>query len=125
MNDLKCEKVYVVYNNTDLTEGRGGEYVYAIAETEVTAERVAKGKGVQGTDCRIIEFETVLFDDTRYLPIRVIPFHLPTIEDINKQKERDEKLRAKKKFEIVLQKAKDLGLTDEEIAILKNIETGD
>lgn len=126
MIDPKCKKVYLVYNNTDLNEGRGREYVYAIAELEVTAERLAKGAGVHGCDCRVVEFETVLFYDEnkRYLPLDVIPFFPPTIDDINQQKERDRKLEEKRKFEIVLQKAKDLGLTDEEIAIIKTIQTG-
>lgn len=118
-------KVYVVYNNTDFPESAEGEYVYAITEMEVTAERVAKGKGVQGCDCRIQEFEPLVLKGKRYLPMNVIPFQLPTQEDINKQKERDEKLEAKRKFEIVLQKVKSLGVTEEELSILKANQTGE
>lgn len=114
-------KLYVVYNNTDLTAGCGGEYVYAITELEVTAERLAKGNGVQGSDCRIEEIEPVTQEGSfeKYIPISKVPLHRPTKEDVRAQNERDEKLAAKMVYEALLKKVKSLGLTDQEIEILK------
>ncbi|WP_156374424.1 hypothetical protein [Pseudorhodoferax sp. Leaf274] len=42
--------VYAVYTNTDLTEGRGRQYVTHYCETEATARRVGSRGYVMGSD---------------------------------------------------------------------------
>jgi len=47
---VDVQKVYVVYVNSDLTEGRGFQYPIAICDNIYTARRLAKKKDVQGSD---------------------------------------------------------------------------
>lgn len=49
----KEKDLFACYTNTDLTEGRGKQYLFALAENESTALRLAKGKDVQGTDATV------------------------------------------------------------------------
>ena len=114
---------YVVWTNTDLTEGRGLEYPLAICETLSTAKRLAKGKYVQGTDCSVTE-NTLYRIKTGphgfyhwFGPVRIIE---PSKEDLEKEaflKEQKEKEAARN---VILEKARVLGLTDEEIKVLQD-----
>lgn len=45
---------FVVLTNSDLTEGRGREVFYGWSHEYATAVRLAKGRGVMGTDARVI-----------------------------------------------------------------------
>ena len=114
---------YVVWTNTDLTEGRGLEYPLAICETLSTAKRLAKGKYVQGTDCSVTEntlYRIRTNDhncDHWFGPVRIIE---PSIEDLEKEDFLREQKEKKEKRDIVLEKARVLGLTDEEIKVLQN-----
>lgn len=119
MINPSCEKVFVVMNNIDRTEGRGAEYVYAITGFLSTAERVAKGNYVQGMDCPIFEQPVYLFEEKQYLPINRVPFIYPTDADIENEKILAEKLKKDKLRQEVLQKAMKLGLTQEDLDILQ------
>lgn len=112
----KMEKktVFAVYTNTDLTEGRGSETVKHYCELRSTAERLAKRGYVQGSDCPIKSVELINGGGLwfRYTPVRV---ETPTTLDrqveelrLNEQRHQAEKFAA-------IQKARMLGLSDEEI----------
>ncbi len=111
MTTLKERTVYTVWTNTDLTEGRGNEYPLAICETESTARRLGKKRYVQGSDCRVTETTLFLIDRKWYGPVSVVP---STKEDDVEEA----KLQAAK---AAINKARALGLTDEDIAALKAI----
>lgn len=49
-------KIYGAESNSDLTEGKGHS-IYYLGETRSTAERIGKGKDVQGYDCKVVEIE--------------------------------------------------------------------
>lgn len=108
---------WVVWTNTDLTEGRGLEYIKYHCLLESTAKRLAKGSYVMGTDSRVTVEKSYIIDGIPYYKCPLI-IH-PSIED----KQLEEKFIAERNKEerkkAVLKKAKDLGLTDEEIGLLK------
>jgi len=90
--DIKAKEektVYVVYTNTDLTEGRGHEYPIAVCEMKSTARRLAHKKGVQGTDATVNESKSYLIRARWYGPVSMIK---PSKEDVRAsflQNERD------------------------------------
>ena len=47
------KEVWVVYTNTDLTEGRGHQYPIHVCGSASTAARMATRKGVQGSDANV------------------------------------------------------------------------
>jgi len=69
-NSIEVMDVFVVYNNTDGTEGRGTEYVFGVYYTLSEAVKAAKGKYVMGNDCPV-KNEKVLVatatDNSRYM----------------------------------------------------------
>ena len=72
------DKVYVVYTNSDCTEGRGYDIPIAVCKIRATAVMVAKGQYVQGMDGPIAEIEVVEVNGKKYLPLSVVPIHQPT-----------------------------------------------
>lgn len=117
----QLQKIYGVRTNTDLTEGRGREYFKYVTNNRTTAERLAKGAYVQGTDASVVELKTVDVDGDAY--IRVSPLlTMPSADDIEKEMKRKAQAERDLQRERVLQKAADLGLTDDEIALLKEKE---
>jgi len=124
MKSLSTMTGYIVWTNTDLTEGRGSEYPLAICETLSTAKRLAKGKYVMGTDCTVTEstIYRIKTDHDGYYrwfgPIQLID---PSKEDIDnediikKQKDKEERLNT------IIEKVREsMCLTDEEIKVLQN-----
>lgn len=108
---MSALKIWAVYTNSDLTEGRGREYVKHFCKTKATAMRLAKGGYVQGTDCRISQIEVLELDGKHVLPTSFINIVQPTAED----KATEVRLAAKQE---AMDKAKAAGLTDEEIKLL-------
>lgn len=103
--------IWAVITNEDLTEGRGRQYVKHFCKTEATARRLAKRGYVQGTDCPV-EPKTALFIDGKYfLPTSIINIVPPSSEDEAAQRRFDAR-------KLALEKARELGLTDEEIAVI-------
>lgn len=80
---MVTKTAYVVYTNSDLTEGRGHEYPKHVCETLTTARRLAKRNYVQGMDCPITTVEIVNQRGCWIGPVHVIP---PTKEDIEAEK---------------------------------------
>jgi hypothetical protein len=101
--------VWVVWQNTDLTEGKGWERVLHVCEGKETAERLGKGRNVQGTDCLVSEGLAYKIEGMLdwYIPGYIIP---ETHSDTAKRILREEKER-------VLEKARGV-LTEEEISLL-------
>lgn len=116
---MSSKKFYVAYTNTDCTEGRGSEIVFAISECESTVIRVGKKRYVQGSDCPIQEAELVNIDGKFYVPIHYVPFTQPTIEDRKNEAALYAERELKAKKDEVLVRAKSLGLSDEEIKLLR------
>lgn len=51
----ETKAVWVVWTNTDLTEGRGWELPLHVAESPETASRLGRKGYVMGTDCHVTE----------------------------------------------------------------------
>ena len=109
MTQQETKKVWAVYTNTDLTEGRGREYAKHLCETQATAIRKAKGAGVQGSNARVREVEIIKHLNSWYGPVNI---EHPTADDVAEQTKLSIKLAA-------INKAKELGLTDDDINAIK------
>lgn len=104
-------KVFVVWTNMDLTEGRGGDFVMTVCEKPTTALRVGKGRYVQGTNCPITESFAFRIGTKWFVPGRIIK---PSKED----KAIEERLALRT---VAVNKAKAAGLTDDDIARIENL----
>lgn len=113
---MEQKTAFAVYTNSDLTEGRGREYVASICESVVTAERLAKKAYVMGTDAPVREITLFKHDNQWYGPANVVPM---SDTDRIEHTRRMAAAEAERKRLAVLEKARKLGLSDEDIAILK------
>jgi hypothetical protein len=104
------KNVWAVETNTDLTEGRGRQYILCFCEIYATAKRKAHKAGVQGTDARVHKVELIRYNNSWYGPVEI---ECPSGDDIINQ----EKYNIKQLAEM---KAKELGLSDEDIAALRS-----
>lgn len=112
----KQRTVYAVWTNTDLTEGRGREYVQYLCEKKSTALRKAKKNYVMGTDSRVTEEKLFQSGYAWYGPVNVID---PTQEDLRVEEQLAAEAKAKSAKEAAIEKAKSLGLSDADIKALK------
>src|SRR5689334_17813964 len=101
-------KVWVAWTNTDLTEGRGGQLPLVVADKMETAVRLGKGRYVMGSDCPVTEENAVKISGQWLVPGHI---EYGTREDKANREKREAKERA-------IAKAKELGMTDEDIAQL-------
>ena len=122
---LETKPVYVVWTNTDLTEGRGTSFPLHVCEKLSTATRLAKGKSVMGTDCPISESNAlrIKFTDVQnhflydwFTLGRVIP---PNKEDAAEEEKLEKQRRIQAAKEAAIEKAKAAGLSDEDIEALR------
>lgn len=104
----KSKVVWVVYTNTDLTEGRGYNFPLFVCESEATAMRLAKRRYVQGSDAPIKECVAVMVNGSWLAPVRI---ETSTVEDDRKQVAINARRDA-------LKKAREAGLTDDDLAWL-------
>ena len=109
MNDKKT--VWVVYTNTDCTEGRGLDVPIAVCAAEATALRLARKRYVQGSDGPVRTMDLVEIDGKWYAPSESINVVEPTRDDIAVQAAIDAKRAA-------VEKAKAAGLTDSDLLAL-------
>lgn len=109
---LKNQELWVVYVNSDTTEGRGFNYIKFYCELESTALRLCKGQDVQGTDGTVRKESFPVINNQIYVPL--LKIEKPRYPDEAEQ----EKLN---KIKIISEKAKKLGLSDTDIKILKGI----
>jgi hypothetical protein len=113
----KQKTVYAVWTNTDLTEGRGREYVQYLCEKRATALRKAKRNYVMGTDSRVTEEKLFNSGSGWYGPVRVIE---PSQEDLRAEEQLVAEQKAKDAKQAAIAKAKQLGLSDEDIKALNS-----
>ena len=112
MTDTVNKRVaWVAYTNQDLTEGRGRDIPIAVCELEATAIRLAKKRYVQGSDGPVRAIELLKIGSAWYAPIVAVISAPPTKEDCAYQTALDTRKEA-------LSKAKALGLTDSDLAVL-------
>lgn len=119
----KEKTLYASMVNTDLTEGRGHNYIMAISESKATAERLGKGRNVQGSNARVEKITAYYIPKsnkvsygTWYVPQGFI--HSPTKEDLEEEKRANQE-EAKT---ILLEKfKKGESLTEEERETIVNL----
>ena len=100
------KEVWVVWSNTDLTEGRGRQYALYYCEAKSTALRLGARRDVQGSDCRITKEIMFEHNGVVYTPGAII----------QKPSKQDELVEAKRKqVEQAVLKAVKLGLSQDEI----------
>lgn len=117
MSKTRTTKVYAVWTNTDLTEGRGQEYVEYFCKLESTARRLARGNYVMGTDSRVTEVTVLFRGGEWYLPgPRIVE---ASTEDLAAERELEAERKRNLARERALERARKLGLSDEDIAALK------
>ena len=109
------KEVWVVYTNTDLTEGRGYQYPIHVCGSPATAERMAERmairKGVQGSDANVSKEIAVKVRGSWLAPVSIIE---PNDADRRADALNAERLR-------VMDKARAAGLTDDEIRMLGDV----
>jgi hypothetical protein len=111
------DEVFVVWTNTDLTEGRGHEYALAVCRLESTAKRLAKKNYVMGSDCEITKEKVYFIGNRWYGPGPYIDGG--TDADVAEERKLKKEREAKMLREKIFNKARALGLTDDEIATLR------
>lgn len=117
MTIIEKEKdIWVVENNTDLTEGRGGQYAQHVCEKKSTAIRLARKAGVQGSDAAVLAGKGYYIDKKWYYERFLTS---PNKEDLLEERRLEEIEVKLKEKNLILEKAMALGLTAEEIAKLK------
>ena len=104
----KSKAVRVVYTNTDCTEGRGYDFPLFVCESEAAAMRLAKRRYVQGSDAPVKECVAVMVNGSWLAPVRI---ETSTADDERKQVAINARREA-------LKKAKDAGLSDDDLAWL-------
>ena len=102
------KKVYVVWSNTDLTEGKGYQFPLAVCELKATAIRMGKRAYVQGCDCPIEEVEVFWKDRCWWGPVWVSPGTQADAHEEPIITAREEAIK----------KAREKGLTEDEIAAI-------
>ena len=117
--ELSDEKIYLVETNTDLTEGRGTRYPIYHCKTRSTAERLSKNKGVMGTNAIVSEVSLFEHDGKKYINIWNVHLINPSSEDLLKEEKHQQALRLAEEKSRAIQRAKELGLSDEDIEALK------
>lgn len=98
----------MVLSNTDLTEGRGRDCVLHVCETRETAHRLSRGAYVQGSDCPVSERLAVKIGGRWLVPGTIV----------SESKEDRKLAESNKRKEAVVQKARQAGLTDEDLSML-------
>ncbi len=104
----ETKDVWLTMTNDDLTEGRGNQRVLHVCETEETARRLGKRNYVMGSDCPVEKSVAVKIGYRWLVPGEIQP-----------ENEADKKLRiAKEERQKVIDKMRDSGFSEEEIAKL-------
>lgn len=110
---METKEFFAVMGNTDLTEGRGTTFVKKYCQTMATAKRLAHKGYVQGMDCPI-EKRTLFKPEGKNSWHGAVGIEMPNNDDVKMQKQLDIQQAA-------LNKAKSLGLSDEEIKLIKKV----
>lgn len=100
--------VWVAWTNTDLNEGRGYRVPLIVAESRETATRLGRKGSVQGCDCEVTEVMAVKVNNQWLVPGRIA---IESDDDRNARMKREAR-------EAAMARAKEAGLSDEDIAAL-------
>lgn len=104
--------VFVVWSNTDLTEGRGRQIPIYVCASQTTANRLSEKAGVQSTKADVYETEAYRIENKWYAPTHIRSATLA-----------DKKIdTARKSREEIVKRAKEFGLSDDDILALSNID---
>ena len=108
---MKTREVFAVMTNTDLTEGRGSEYVKAYCDTSATAQRIGHKGYVQGSPCpvHVKRLFQPVGETAWFGPVKI---EMPSESDLERQVKIDERSAA-------LDKAIAAGLTQDEIKMIQ------
>lgn len=107
--------VYVVRVNSDLTEGRGYQYVKHVTQLRATALRLAHGEDVQGSDGYVHEANAYLIGGQWYAPVHI---ERPTSADEKREAAYLAETEKAKRRDSALERARALGLSEEDLAAL-------
>ena len=108
-DEIEEKDVFVVWRNTDLTEGRGTLIPVAVCLTESTAVRLAWRVDVQGANGPVKKQRAFKFDGLWYAPAQII---YPTMED-------DQNEQRRKRRAAIQEKMLKAGISLEELKMLE------
>ncbi|HDR2510013.1 TPA: hypothetical protein QCI33_003679 [Enterobacter roggenkampii] len=106
---IEIKDVWLTIGCRDNNEGRGPSYVMHVCESKETAIRLGKKKFVQGGDCPVEKGVAIRISNSRWLVPGQI--EIETKDDARLREERERR-------ESLLEKMKQQGFSEEEIAIL-------
>lgn len=115
--EQKTQDFFAVYSNSDLTEGKGRIELVYITKLEATARRLAKGRGVMGSDAIVDTIKLPTINGIPYQPAQVVN---PTIEDETNEVALYAARALKYKKAKLLEKLKEDGYSQEDIELLKS-----
>lgn len=108
--------LWAVIVNSDLNEGRGYPVTAHLCEKEATAIRLAKGASVQGANGAVAPVRLPQINGKTYRLLSHVERMTPTDEKLERELEKRREL-LKQRAE-ALERAKALGLSDADIALL-------
>lgn len=118
MKEHETKPVWVVWVNSDLTEGRGQLIPVRVCTSEATAIRLGKGRDVQGADARIQQHEAIWHRNAWCAPVEIIS---PSPKDLEEDARREIARMADRRRAEALERARQAGLSEDDIAILRGI----
>lgn len=118
MNEHETKPVWIVWVNSDLTEGRGQMIPVRVCSSESTAIRLGKGRNVQGSDARISQHDAIWHRNAWCAPVEIIN---PSQEDLDADARRETARAADRRRAQALERARQAGLSEDDIAILGGV----
>ena len=103
---------WVVFNTTDRTEGRAPNYPEYVCMSKTTANRLASGRYIQGSDCPVREVSIFKNNGWWFAPTKL---EYPSKGDLKLDQEREKTASEIKKIK---EKLNGISLTKEEIQLL-------
>lgn len=111
----EIQTIYVVWTNTDLTEGRGHQIPISYALSPTTAKRLASRRGVMGCDANVVPFDAILHNGRWCAPVVI---ERPSDADIAEDKRIAAANAAREAKIAAIERARALGVTDEDLKAL-------
>jgi hypothetical protein len=121
--------VWIVGANEDKTEGRGRQVVEAVAEKQATAVRLARGASVQGSDGEVarwplLRVSAVVDGEERTITYGPVTCVRSTVEDDKAEARLVFEEQARVRRDEALARAREKGLTAEDIETLRAYVAG-
>jgi len=115
MTEHETKPVWVVWVNADLTEGRGPLLPRYVCSCESTAVRLGKGKDVQGSDAKVVQQEAIWHRNNWCAPVEIIA---PSQKDLEADARLEIARAADRRRAEALERARQVGLSEDDIAAL-------